>query len=762
MSKNRNSLHSRALKCAGVLAVALLGTARPAAAWGPAGTAFTYQGELSEAGLLVDDTCDFDFSLWDDPVGGLAVGTPIAQTLAVVDGRLTTILDFGVGIFSGDATWLEIAVCCPSACAPVPLTTRQELTPAPYALFALDGNAGPTGPPGPEGIQGDKGDQGDPGPVGPEGPQGAPGPQGIQGDPGDSHWLLNGSATYYNAGSVGIGTDTPQASLHVENDTSVDDAKTMYGLMTSPAAGGFSSAVRGEVQGTTNLGIGAWGSHAGGGWGVYGLAAGSFVTAQEGAEGSSGQKLRAAFGESAQTGNFIVGAGVVGHASAGAGENFGVYGSTNSPDGYGGYFVGRGHFSGDVGIGTEDPAVPLDVVGDIRANRFVDRNNTGFYADPASVSLFNDMRASIYYDRDNTSYYANPASTSQFNDMRAHIFRDLGNLAYYANPASTSNFNGLIVDNDLNVDSGLLFVDASANEVGIGTTTPVSTLQIKGGHLTFEDTITAARAIRNSWDLRFEKDHDGPGNSYFRWYTDANTIETMRIFSGNEASIFGDGTFTSNGLDYAEAFKVLEQESDLEAGDVVSLALGQWEYARRTAQGYDPHIIGVVSTQPSFLAGMSFDAEEAADPAISQQRDEALARGDEEQARALTEQLIDIVEQTHRPIALAGRVPCKVDGQYGAIHAGDRITSSATPGHAMKQTQSGPSIGVALEDWTAGGTGKIIVLIQPGWFGIAEARTPEAVPGDATGIARELASLRSQMGEMQKQLATLTAHVGQE
>ena len=80
----------------------------------------------------------------------------------------------------------------------------------------------------------------------------------------------------------------------------------------------------------------------------------------------------------------------------------------------------------------------------------------------------------------------------------------------------------------------------------------------------------------------------------------------------------------------------------------------------------------------------------------------------------------------------------------------------------MKQTQSGPSIGVALEDWTAGGTGKIIVLIQPGWFGIGEARVPEAMPGDAPGIARELASLRSQMGEMQKQLATLTAEAEKE
>ena len=146
----------------------------------------------------------------------------------------------------------------------------------------------------------------------------------------------------------------------------------------------------------------------------------------------------------------------------------------------------------------------------------------------------------------------------------------------------------------------------------------------------------AGRAdIRTAGDIEFNKNIDNSRDDswWYRWFTDADTIETMRIEGGDEAIIRGDGTFSSNGLDYAEAFKVLEQESDLEAGDVVSLALGQWEYARRTAQSYDAHIIGVVSTQPSFLAGMSFDAEEAADPAIAQQRDEARARGDNEEAR---------------------------------------------------------------------------------------------------------------------------------
>ena len=33
----------------------------------PAGTTFTYQGQLKKDGLPINDTCDLDFSLWSDP-----------------------------------------------------------------------------------------------------------------------------------------------------------------------------------------------------------------------------------------------------------------------------------------------------------------------------------------------------------------------------------------------------------------------------------------------------------------------------------------------------------------------------------------------------------------------------------------------------------------------------------------------------------------------------------------------------------------------
>jgi hypothetical protein len=82
----------------------------------------------------------------------------------------------------------------------------------------------------------------------------------------------------------------------------------------------------------------------------------------------------------------------------------------------------------------------------VYADRYYDRNNTGFYLDPASTSYLNDVRADVFYDRNNTGYYGNFASTSRMNrvdmnDARADIFYDRSNTAYYADFASTSNMN---------------------------------------------------------------------------------------------------------------------------------------------------------------------------------------------------------------------------------------------------------------------------------------------------------------------------------
>jgi hypothetical protein len=106
--------------------------ARPQA---PVGTPFTYQGRLTDAGgNPVNDACDLQFSLWDDPDTGSQVDSTQEKTgVAVGDGLLTVQLDFG-SVFDGTALWLEVAVRCTGDPGYVTLPQRQPLTPAPYAL----------------------------------------------------------------------------------------------------------------------------------------------------------------------------------------------------------------------------------------------------------------------------------------------------------------------------------------------------------------------------------------------------------------------------------------------------------------------------------------------------------------------------------------------------------------------------------------------------------------------------------------------------
>ena len=66
------------------------------------------------------------------------------------------------------------------------------------------------------------------------------------------------------------------------------------------------------------------------------------------------------------------------------------------------------------------------------------------------------------------------------------------------------------------------------------------------------------------------------------------------------------------------------------------------------------------------------------------------------------------------PLALTGKVWCLVDANREAVHIGDLLTTSATPGHAMKANDTarafGAVLGKALDDMPSG-RGLLPVLI---------------------------------------------------
>jgi hypothetical protein len=100
----------------------------------PVGSAFTYQGELRNAGQTTNGLYDFHFSLYDATSGGTQIGTTLNATVTVTGGRFSANLDFGADAFQGDRRYLEIAVSPSGANTYETLMPRQETTGAPYAI----------------------------------------------------------------------------------------------------------------------------------------------------------------------------------------------------------------------------------------------------------------------------------------------------------------------------------------------------------------------------------------------------------------------------------------------------------------------------------------------------------------------------------------------------------------------------------------------------------------------------------------------------
>ncbi|HYO63669.1 MAG TPA: hypothetical protein VER08_08575, partial [Pyrinomonadaceae bacterium] len=106
------------------------------------GSAFTYQGRLTDGGTAPTGTYELEFKLYDAATGGTQQPQPTpvtiqftgAQAVAVNDGVFTVQLDFGADAFPGAARYLEIGVRQVGASAFTTLSPRQPISATPYAI----------------------------------------------------------------------------------------------------------------------------------------------------------------------------------------------------------------------------------------------------------------------------------------------------------------------------------------------------------------------------------------------------------------------------------------------------------------------------------------------------------------------------------------------------------------------------------------------------------------------------------------------------
>jgi hypothetical protein len=113
--------------------------------WGVAGrglaleqaTAIMYQGSLSGNGAPVNGFYDLSFTVYDSATQGQQIGASVTKLATVVtNGGFTVNLEFGSGVFTGPARWLEITVSTNGGSDLATLGPRQQITAVPYAAYA--------------------------------------------------------------------------------------------------------------------------------------------------------------------------------------------------------------------------------------------------------------------------------------------------------------------------------------------------------------------------------------------------------------------------------------------------------------------------------------------------------------------------------------------------------------------------------------------------------------------------------------------------
>ena len=195
----------------------------------------------------------------------------------------------------------------------------------------------------------------------------------------------------------------------------------------------------------------------------------------------------------------------------------------------------------------------------------------------------------------------------------------------------------------------------------------------------------------NEGDLRIR---DGKGEDVFNF--NGGTANLVIGAQGNGGAIVirndaGEGTIKLDGElgdvlllggDCAEEFDVVDEDA-VDAGTV--LVIEDEGALCPCRQAYDRRVAGVVSGANGLHPGIILGKSQAL--------------------------------STRQPVALSGKVFCKVDAQSGPIRVGDLLTTSSTPGHAMRASEPdkafGAVIGKALRPLESGrGLIPILVALQ--------------------------------------------------
>ena len=150
-----------------------------------------------------------------------------------------------------------------------------------------------------------------------------------------------------------------------------------------------------------------------------------------------------------------------------------------------------------------------------------------------------------------------------------------------------------------------------------------------------------------------------PGAVYHSIDNSGNHTITGNVAVSGNHTVSGDITLI--GADCADHFDVTGPIVP-EPGTV--LVIDKEGSLRESCEAYDKKVAGVVSGAGEYRHGILLDGRESDEPRVA--------------------------------LALTGKVYCKVDAQFSPVEVGDLLTTSPTPGHAMKATAAARAFGAVI------------------------------------------------------------------
>jgi hypothetical protein len=624
----------------------------------PVGPGFTYQGRLNDGGAPANGTYDLGFVLHDDPNSLSYLGNSIIIPAVPVSNGLFTVLinvngEFGLNAFNGQARWLEIDVRTNNNMLTnnfIILSPRQLLTPTPHATFALNAsnamNASFAATVADGSISSSK--------LAP----GAVAWSSIVGIPaGFADGIDNG--TNYTAGSgLTLSGANNQFSVNFAGTGSTTTAARSdhnhFGALWSGSALNLNGL---SVSNTAVNGAGLFGQQ-GTGSGfpyLFGNTAGVW------GESSQGSGV---CGATAYTN----GSGVLGLGVAVNGANRGVTGITLSSNGTGVYGNASATSGTNYGVqGLSASVQGVGVCGFAQAASGTNYGVIGKTASPAGTGVYGVGGANA--TNSDRSFAAN-SGTGVFGESSAGVA--VAGVSDSATGVFGSSYDGVGVGGSSGNNSGVYGLSTGGDGVdgmswfadGVyGTSwyfvgTGVHGNCSSGSGVWGES--SSGVGVKGSSDtglpLQAQLNNSSPNASIMEgWQTG-----TRRFRVTGAGEVYASGAFHPNGADFAE---MLPAEEALEAGDV--LVISENGMLAKSTEPNQVNVAGVHATKPGLLGGAQEGAE-------------------------LSGKV---------PLAVVGVVPVKVTAENGPIKPGDKLTSSSTPGHAMKadkHSEIGTVIGKAL------------------------------------------------------------------